>query len=171
MEIHLIFTIRFDGMKSIKIALLIALFLGLNNANAQQATVASGGNATGSGGTVSYSLGQIDYISNISSSGTTMQGLQQPYEIFTTGISTIAIDLKLSVYPNPSMDFLTLHFENYILENAIYQITDMNGKLLESNKIIGSQTQICLDGLVSATYLLKVSTDSKELKVFKIIKL
>lgn len=145
--------------------------MGLNKVNAQQAPVSSGGNATGSGGTVSYSIGQIDYTTSSGSTGMAMQGVQQPYEIFTIGISEVAIDLKLSVYPNPSMDFLTLHFENYMLENAIYQLTDMNGKLVESNKIINSQTQICLDGLTPATYFLKISTDTKELKVFKIIKL
>ncbi len=155
-------------LKSFTVGLFI---LSLFEVTAQQNTIASGGNATGSGGTVSYSIGQIDYITDAGTTGMATQGLQQPYEIFSLGISEIDIDLKLSIYPNPSMDFLTLHFENFILENATYQLTDMNGKLVESNKITNGQTQICLESLLPATYFLKVSTDTKELKVFKIIKL
>ena len=158
-------------MNYFKIGVLIILICGLNTINAQQAMVSTGGNASGSGGMISYSIGQIDYTTNLSSSWSVAQGVQQSYEISSIGISEIAIDLKLSVYPNPSMDFLTLDFENFRLENSIYQLIDLNGKLLESHKINSNQTQICLDGLTPATYFLKVTTDTKELKVFKIIKL
>ena len=154
-----------------KTVLLIIFFWGLNNVNAQQAPVSSGGNATGSGGTVSYSIGQIDYTTSTGSTGMATQGVQQPYEIFSVGINEPGIDLTLSAYPNPSADFITLQYENYMLENSIYQLIDMNGKLLESNKIITHQTRICLDNLPPATYFLKVKTETKELKLFKIIKL
>lgn len=154
--------------KSIIVALFLLSFCGVN---AQQNTVSSGGNATGSGGTVSYSIGQIDYITSTGSTGMATQGVQQPYEIYSVGIDEPGIDLTLSAYPNPSTDFISLQFENYMLQNSIYQLADMNGKVLESNKIITNQTRICLDNLAPATYFLKVKTETKELKLFKIIKL
>lgn len=143
----------------------------INNGFAQQATVSSGGNASGSGGTVSYSIGQIDYTTNTGSGGSASQGVQQPYEILSIGITNIAIDLCLSAFPNPSSGLLTLQFENFKLENTCYQLTDMNGKLVETKKLISYQTIIDLNNLLPATYFIKVTTETKELKLFKIIKL
>ncbi|MEI6575396.1 MAG: dockerin type I domain-containing protein [Bacteroidota bacterium] len=45
---------------------------------AQQGFVATGGDATGSGGNVSFSIGQVDYLSGAGSSGSVNQGLQHP---------------------------------------------------------------------------------------------
>src|SRR5687767_5435176 len=78
---------------------------------AQQNTDAAGGNATGSGGSVSYSVGQIDYNYQTGSNGNLNQGLQQPYEIFISGVDDPAIQLGLSVYPNPSTNVLYLKIE------------------------------------------------------------
>ncbi|WP_170982959.1 T9SS type A sorting domain-containing protein [Dyadobacter frigoris] len=46
---------------------------------AQQGGVSSGGNVAGSGGSVSYSVGQVFYISTSAASGTVNQGVQQPF--------------------------------------------------------------------------------------------
>ena len=46
---------------------------------AQKAIVACGGSATSSGGTVEYSIGQIDYTDNSNVAGSVNQGVQQPY--------------------------------------------------------------------------------------------
>lgn len=160
-------------MKHNKSKALLSIFscFFLINANAQRATVASGGNASGSGGSVSYTVGQIDYSTNTGSTGSGMQGVQQPYEISTIGINDIVIDLNISAFPNPSNDFLTLKYENYKLENTGYQLYDSDGKLIESKMLINNQTTITMSQLIPAIYFLKVTTETKELKVFKIIKL
>lgn len=46
--------------------------------SAQQAILAAGGEATGAGGTVSFSVGQIDYIEATGGGGKANQGVQQP---------------------------------------------------------------------------------------------
>jgi hypothetical protein len=46
----------------------------------------------------------------------------------------------------------------------------MQGKLLQSEKITGNQTSIVMSNLVPATYFVRVIQNSKEVKVFKIIK-
>ena len=90
-------------------ALLLLLFCSSFNLYAQNNTVASGGQANGSGGTSSYSVGQINYSSYTGSSGSVTQGVQQPYEIsVVTSIKNIAIDLKAQIYPNPTTDKLIL---------------------------------------------------------------
>ena len=55
--------------------LLLAAIIGTINAYAQQAVPASGGNATGSGGTASYTVGQVGYVTASGAGGTSQQGV------------------------------------------------------------------------------------------------
>ena len=48
---------------------------------AQEAIPAAGSNAIGSGGSVSYSVGQVVYTINTGTNGSVAEGVQQPYEI------------------------------------------------------------------------------------------
>ena len=48
---------------------------------AQETIPATGGNASGSGGSVSYTIGQITYRTISGTNGAVTQGIQQPYEI------------------------------------------------------------------------------------------
>ncbi|MEO6977275.1 MAG: NHL repeat-containing protein, partial [Mucilaginibacter sp.] len=63
------------------ICLTAALVFGFNVVNAQQTFLAAGGKATGSGGSVSYSVGQSVYMFNTGVNGSVTQGMQQsvPY--------------------------------------------------------------------------------------------
>jgi len=138
---------------------------------AQQASVASGGNATGSGGSSSYSVGQVTYISAMGSNGTVNQGVQQPYEIFTLGNDEFPdIKLEILVYPNPTNAFITLKIENQSLEDLKYQLFDISGKQIQSYQIKASETHIQMENLASAIYLLNVMNNNRLLKTFKIIK-
>lgn len=97
--------------KKVKLSVLL-LGLGLT-AQAQQATTDTGGNASGSGGSVAYSVGQIVYTTNTSTNGSVAQGVQQPYEIsIVLGIDNHSINLELTAYPNPTAHFLTLNVGN-----------------------------------------------------------
>jgi len=164
-------------MKYIKLKLsTILLFgLGLTWLQAQEVITAAGGNASGSAGTVSYSVGQVIYTTNTGTNGTVAQGVQQPFEIsIVTGLEEAkGINLMVSAYPNPTTDFLNLKVD---ASNALniqllsYQLYDMSGNLLEIKKLVGNQTSIVMSYLVRATYFLKVIEGSKEVKTFKIIK-
>jgi len=140
---------------------------------AQETVPATGGNAVGSGGSVSYSVGQVVYTTNTSTaSGSVAQGVQQPYEIsVVTAIETAKeINLSVSAYPNPTTDFLILKIEGNVKTQYIASLFDITGKLLQSQKITGNQTNIAMSNLVPATYFVKVTDGSKEVKTFKIVK-
>jgi hypothetical protein len=162
-------------MKPLK-ALLCFLFLGgfgITTLKAQSTIPVSGGNATGGGGSVSYSVGQVVYTTNTSiTSGSVAQGVQQPFEISViTGFKQAEdITLVCSVYPNPASDFLTLKVENYDKGNLSCKLFDANGKLLESLKVTGNETIISMANLLPDLYFLKVIDNEKEIKTFKIIK-
>jgi hypothetical protein len=75
-------------MKKI-LSTLILLTAAMIGAKAQQGAVSAGGEASGPGGSVSYSIGQTDYITKSSSGHFISDGLQQPYEI------SIALPIRL----------------------------------------------------------------------------
>ncbi len=139
---------------------------------AQSTIPVTGGNASGAGGTVSYTIGQVVFTTNTGTTGSIAQGIQQPYEISViTGIEQAEdIILVYSVYPNPTSDFLTLKVENYDNGNLSYQLYDIRGILLENKKITDYETIIPMSNFVIGIYFLKVSDAGKEIKIFKIIK-
>lgn len=157
--------------KVVKQLILCSVFFIVFSASAQQATVATGGDATGSNGSSSYSIGQVAYLNAIGTNGSINQGVQQPFEIFTLGNDDFPeIQLMMSVYPNPTASFVTLTLQNYSLEKVHFELFDLNGRLIQSQSITTSETQIAMEHLASAVYLLNVKEQSKVLKTFKIIK-
>jgi len=158
--------------KKLLLSVVLLIGLGLSGLQAQEAIPASGGNASGSGGTTSYTVGQVVYTTNTGTNGSVAQGVQQPYEISVVSGIEQAKDINLicSAYPNPTTDFLTLNVENYDNENLSYQLFDISGKLLENKKLTSNETTISMTNIVSAIYFLKVMENQIEVKTFKIIK-
>ena len=161
-----------SNLTGLKLCAVLLLGLGLSGLQAQESINATGGNAAGSGGSASYSVGQVVYTTNTGTNGSVAQGVQQPFEISVViGIEEAnGITLQCSAYPNPTTDFLTLKVENYDNKTLLYQLFDMAGKLLQSERITGNQTSIVMSNLVPATYFVKVIQNQEELKTFKIIK-
>ena len=141
---------------------------------AQETISATGGEATGDGGSVSYTVGQTFYSTNTGANGNSVaQGVQQPYEISViTAIDEVkGINLEMSVYPNPTTKFLKLIVKSDKFENAIFQLFDIKGQLIKNGKITGSETLINMQSLNPSVYFLKVVDNNIELKTFKIIKI
>ena len=157
--------------KKTKLSIILMISLGLTELNAQEAVTASGGNASGSGGSANYSVGQIAYTTNVGSGGSIVQGIQQAFEIFIiSGIDEKSINLICTVYPNPSTNYLTLRVESDNLQDIGFLLFDLNGKLLEIQKNVSNETFISMEKFPLGTYLLKVTNNNKEIKIFKIIK-
>ena len=156
--------------KKVKLSVLL-LGLGLT-AKAQQATTATGGNASGSGGSVAYSVGQIVYTTNTGTTGSVAQGVQQAFEIsVVTGIKNeLQTSISLVVFPNPTTNFLNLQIADLKTEKLKYQLTDALGKLIIENKITESSTQINMNAQGEAMYFLNVLENNQTVKTFKIIK-
>lgn len=158
--------------KRLKLSVLLLLGLGLTGLQAQTSVNATGSNASGGGGSVSYSVGQVVYTTDAGTNCSVTYGVQQAFEIsVVTAIEEAkVINLSVSAYPNPTSDYLTLSISEFEISNLSYQLYDMNGKLLRSEKITGKQTSIAMGNLVPANYFVKVIQGNKEVKTFKIIK-
>lgn len=155
----------------LKVTALFTL-LSVGRVNAQVAVPATGGSATGSGGSVTYTIGQVAYNTNGSTSVSEAQGVQQPYEISkpVVGIGEPEINLELIVSPNPTEDIITLNIGDYNSEKLSFQLFDLKGRLLDSTKIVDVSTTIEMKDLPTSTYLLHVLDNDSLVKVFRIIK-
>lgn len=160
-------------MRSFKRLLLSILLLsaGIIDLPAQVSMAGSGGDATGPGGKVSFTVGQIDYVSSGGGGATVAQGVQQPYEIFSSSVEDIkGIELSASVMPNPVEDVLTLTVDEKSHQNLRWSLFDMQGRQIGDNAITAAVTTFEMSELSSGIYFLKISENQKEIKSFKIIK-
>ena len=157
-----------------KLSLMALLATGLlcaNAAQAQESATAAGGNASGGGGTVAYSIGQVVYTTNTGSNGSVAQGVQHPYEISVVlGVDNHQISLNVQAYPNPTTDYVILRIDNFKQNSLSYKIYNVEGKLLDYRNIENPETNIQMNTLASAAYFLKVLQKEEEVKTFKIIK-
>jgi hypothetical protein len=137
---------------------------------AHQVLSATGGDATGTGGSVAYSVGQIVYSTSTGSTGSVAQGVEQAYEISSVGIKETALKISLSIFPNPTSDFLTLKVLNYNNEALSYNLIDDQGKLVLNEQISTQDTQIAMSALARGAYFINVLQANKKIQIFKIIK-
>ena len=159
-------------MKYITVLSIVLWFFGNCGAiHAQNNIPVSGGYASGSGGTMSYTIGQVAYLTKSGTMGSIAEGVQQPFEIsVVTGFEDTRILLEMAVYPNPASDFIILKIIGNDFVKLNYQLYNITGNLIKSRKPDGDHTQIQMAGLKPGTYFLKISESNNELKTFKIIK-
>ena len=136
----------------------------------RQVLSATGGDASGSGGSVAYSVGQIVYTTSTGTTGSVAQGVEQAYEISSVGIKETALNISLSVFPNPTSDFLSLKVEDYNNEALSYNLIDEQGKLVMNEQITNQGTQVAMSTLARGAYFINVLQENKKIQTFKIIK-
>jgi hypothetical protein len=154
-----------------KIFIIIAFFVGSNFAQAQESVNTSGGVDIGSGGSVSFSVGQMVYTTDSKESGAMVQGIQRPHKLTTTDIKKLDNTLSFKAYPNPSSDDLFLEMNAYHNEKLVYQLYDMQGKLLMTNPIELPKTQINMRALAVGTYFIHIYTSNNQpIQTIQIIK-
>lgn len=151
---------------------LLLLIFSMGYVHAQEAIPAAGGDASGSNGTLSYSVGQVVYTTGSGSTGSMNQGVQQPYDISTNSIVEESDDMTLSVFPNPTEDVLTLSVENTDFSEYNYELYNNQGQLIQLKSIDANQVNIPMQDLNAATYILilKIKSTDEVVKSFRIIK-
>lgn len=150
----------------------LAIFLLISgNHYAQSNTVATGGNSTGINGSVSYSIGQIDYTSQSGTNGQLNQGVQQPYEFYSTNsIDELGDQIQLTIGPNPTTDGITVTYLGTDTKTLECTLTDASGKVVIAPFNFSQQTILDLNPFASGMYNLSIHSGAKEIKTVKIIK-
>lgn len=156
---------------SIQCFFFILLLVPISLLKAQSAVLATGADATGGNGSVSYSVGQTAYLIK-GSSREISEGVQQVYEITTlsTNEASASTEKDILLYPNPFKDYLYLDFTTHNFKDSEYQLFDAQGKLIKRDKITQSKSEFDFSLLPSAMYIIRVNQKGENLKTFKIIK-
>jgi hypothetical protein len=105
--------------------------------------------------------------------GSVLQGVQQPYLISTTSAreNTEHILLSINTYPNPTVNNLYLTVQGFQNQQEVsYILTDMLGRNLIEGEVTQEITEIDMEGLSPATYVLRIIANNTEQKSFNIIK-
>jgi hypothetical protein len=154
-----------------KIVLLIIFILVFLAVKAQETVPVSGGQATGIGGTISYTIGQLVYTNPSTAAGSLNQGIQQSIEFVTLSNPELtAVTLKALTYPNPTTDFIILSLKDANLTGLSYTMYDLLGRLVNKGTVATFETKIGMKGLPIGVYILRVQQNNKKMKTFKIIK-
>ncbi|MFH7000354.1 T9SS type A sorting domain-containing protein [Flavobacterium sp. FlaQc-57] len=168
-------------LKYLKLIIIAILFPFIGNSQSAQTTnimgaiVATGSNATGSSGSVSYSIGQVFYTYNgVGSVYNVAQGIQQLRKDEMLDVPEVdkPTTAQIFVFPNPTTDFVNISMNGLELESGqrSYKLYDIQARLLKQNKIDQIETQVSLNNLSSSIYVLVVYVDNKILKSFKVVK-
>ncbi|MBR2261234.1 MAG: T9SS type A sorting domain-containing protein [Paludibacteraceae bacterium] len=159
----------------LKKGLLICSTLLLHSFNgfSQSSVVASGGSTKTNEGSISISVGQVDYTNTSTENLSINAGVQQPtierHE--QTNKSEVNNHLiKIKAYPNPTPDVFSVFIEND--ENWYsFVLTNVEGELIYQGEL-KNNTNLSLGNQPIGAYLLKIYTDNrkKEFITIKIIK-
>jgi len=106
--------------------------------------------------TTKFQLGQVRNLSFVKSTD-------------PASIATISMESGISLFPNPVKDELTLEIKEN-LQNLIYRIFDMNGRLVTTGRALSPQTVINMQHYQSGIYILTVAQDGQLIQSFQIVK-
>lgn len=150
--------------------LLLPIFmLSVYSISAQERTTGSGGEAGSAAGTVSYSIGLIDYTNQSSATGAISAGVQQPYELFALSVEEWKMDWNLSVFPNPTTNLLFIESQAAI-DGLTYVLTDATGKTVQQGNLPELKNAIDLGSLATANYILQIRVNESKIRTYQISK-
>jgi len=148
----------------------LLILISFSNLYSQQVVSVSGNSYEGLNLSINWTIGEVidETLSNDTSSIT--QGMQQPDFNINVVVESSEVDLAILAFPNPATENIKLLVNTSKYSNARFLLFDINGKTIMEDRILTTETLINLELLVPSTYFLKVISNNKEVKTFKIIK-
>ncbi len=152
--LFLFFLIKFSGAQSLS----------------PQIISTSGTSFTNSSAQLDWTLGEPVTSTLSNSNNLLTQGFHQP-NLLTSSIDDVPADYSITIFPNPTVDFLQLQIQNVLNQVLVVDLYTVEWKLLKSRQI-NSSTHLQLDMTEynSGTYLLLIKNNSAQNKSFRIIK-
>ena len=149
--------------------ILLALTLASFNLISQSAISPAGGKLIGTNGSANSTIGQIVYSTNIGTTGSEIQGINQPK---TSQIPTNVREkkLELHLYPNPTSDNITIPTNLQTQDTYCYLVVDLQGNTVKKGNIKSLKTVVNLTNLPSSLYLIKITDLNRTIKTYKITK-
>jgi hypothetical protein len=163
-------------IKSVSFKSLVPLFtlsfliLFFESSFGQFAVSSTGGHINTSGGSTSFSVGQVAYTLKKGNGPYMNEGVQQVYTKKTTPIEELIYLKEVLIYPNPTQESLTLILSSKEAVQVRYTIMDYLGKEIWNGNILSEKSEISLRNLPSGNYFIALKS-KKEYKIFKIVKI
>ena len=150
--------------------IILILFLAGSMVSAQEVISSNGDSQSAAGYEVSWTVGEAVIATLSGSTNTLTQGFQQTRLTVTAVTDLLYPGLEIKVYPNPTQDFITIQFSEYV-EGSRYSLYDFTGRLIENKLINSADTEIDLKKYASGQYILKLTNKSRQaIQTFQIIK-
>lgn len=143
------------------------------NLKGQTSMNTSGGDGTGNGGSVAFSIGQVFFQVVEDQQISFSEGVQQAFEIsIVDGIEEEdPLSFVISAFPNPTMDVLHIELKDEFTGSVMFQVHDAIGNLIQEGEVSTSKFTIQTTNWSGGSYYLRVYiTDSLQSSTLKFIK-
>jgi hypothetical protein len=104
-------------------------------------------------------------VSNIYDTSTSCKTIM----LGTTSTIDKELAVDVSIYPNPTSDYLTINFHNYIALDGMVRFYDVSGREVKSVVLERASTILDLQNLPSGAYLYKVYDEGDELYTGQVV--
>jgi hypothetical protein len=136
----------------------------------QNALSAAGGHFKSSGGSTSFTVGQVAYVLKKGTGSYLNEGVQQVYTKKTTPIEELVYLKEVQLYPNPTQETMNLILSSKEDVQVRYIIMDYLGKEIRNGNILSEKSEISLRDLPAGNYFISLKS-KKENRIFKIVKI
>jgi hypothetical protein len=115
-----------------------------------------------------WTLGEPATLTHNTGSNNLTQGFHQP-NLSVTAINTLETTFSVTIFPNPSTDYIQIHFKD-LKTNVTIELFSSDGKLLESKKINNNEIRLDMTSYKAGAYLLSVKDEHSKIKNYQVIK-
>ena len=137
---------------------------------AQNAISSTGGHFKTTGGSTSFTVGQVAYVLKKGNGSYLNEGVQQVYTKKTTPVEELVYLKEVQLYPNPTQETMTLILSSKEDVQVRYTIMDYLGKEIKNGIILSEKSEISLRDLPSGNYFISLKS-KKEHRIFKMVKI
>jgi hypothetical protein len=145
--------------KLVVIALMVGAYQGFSQSIAPQVVASAGDHYVAVGVQLSWTTGESMIDTYTAGGSMITQGFHQTQLTITAVEEQNPHNLQVSIYPNPTSEQLTISIpenENDMTMNLF----DMNGKLILSEQLSGTEKRLNVSALADAYYILQLQSEA-----------
>jgi hypothetical protein len=137
---------------------------------AQEVISAAGGHSSGTKVQASWTVGEPVIETQMNGQYILTQGMHQGNLVVTVAREIAGLDYQVTAYPNPVSKYVKLDIGAPRIDGFSYALYNAEGQLLKQEEVNQKVTTIPMEEYTHASYLLRVMSKGKEIKVFRVIK-
>jgi hypothetical protein len=157
-------------MKKPFLILIFSFFFCTESLFSQEVISSAGGHSAGATKQVSWTIGEPIIETGMNGKYILTQGMHQGNLIVTATKELEGLSFQVTAYPNPVSKYLNLEIGAPQIKGFSYSLFNSEGKLLRQEDINERLTTIPMDVYTHSSYLLRVMSEGKEIKVFRVVK-